>query len=96
MLIFAAASAACGLAPNLAVLIAARAAQGVGGALLTPTSLAILQAAGGVAITLSGGALDTTALLDGRLLPEPVVIGAPAHAEGLRAVIRERRGGQGR
>jgi EmrB/QacA subfamily drug resistance transporter len=41
---FAIASLLCGLAPNAAVLIAARALQGVGGALLTPGSLAILQA----------------------------------------------------
>jgi EmrB/QacA subfamily drug resistance transporter len=41
---FALASLCCGLAPNAAVLIAARALQGVGGALLTPGSLAILQA----------------------------------------------------
>jgi EmrB/QacA subfamily drug resistance transporter len=41
---FAIASLLCGLAPNVAVLIAARALQGVGGALLTPGSLAILQA----------------------------------------------------
>jgi EmrB/QacA subfamily drug resistance transporter len=41
---FAAASLLCGLAPNAGVLIAARALQGVGGALLTPGSLAILQA----------------------------------------------------
>ena len=41
---FAAASLLCGLAPDAAVLIAARALQGVGGALLTPGSLAILQA----------------------------------------------------
>jgi MFS family permease len=41
---FALASLLCGLAPNVAVLIAARALQGVGGALLTPGSLAILQA----------------------------------------------------
>jgi len=34
----------CGLAPNAEALIAARALQGVGGALLTPASLAILQA----------------------------------------------------
>ncbi|MBS0363108.1 MAG: DHA2 family efflux MFS transporter permease subunit [Proteobacteria bacterium] len=43
--IFTAASLACGLAPNLAALIAARAAQGVGAALLTPASLALLGAA---------------------------------------------------
>ncbi|MBV9094673.1 MAG: MFS transporter [Streptosporangiaceae bacterium] len=41
---FAAASLLCGLAPDLPVLIGARALQGVGGALLTPGSLAILQA----------------------------------------------------
>src|SRR6266568_2068721 len=41
---FAAASLLCGVAPNVEVLIAARALQGVGGALLTPGSLAILQA----------------------------------------------------
>ena len=41
---FAAASLLCGLAPNLVVLVLARALQGIGGALLTPGSLAILQA----------------------------------------------------
>ncbi len=41
---FAAASLLCGVAPNIEVLIAARVLQGVGGALLTPGSLAILQA----------------------------------------------------
>ncbi len=41
---FAVASALCGLAPNPATLIAARALQGVGGALLTPGSLALIAA----------------------------------------------------
>ena len=41
---FAAASLLCGVAPNIEVLIAARVLQGVGAALLTPGSLAILQA----------------------------------------------------
>ncbi|RBQ19241.1 MFS transporter [Spongiactinospora rosea] len=41
---FALASAACGIAPNIEVLVFARALQGVGGALLTPGSLAIIQA----------------------------------------------------
>ncbi|SEG84029.1 drug resistance transporter, EmrB/QacA subfamily [Thermomonospora echinospora] len=41
---FAAASALCGAAPNIPTLIAARALQGVGGALLTPGSLALIQA----------------------------------------------------
>ena len=41
---FALASMLCGLAPNIQTLVASRALQGVGGALLTPGSLAILQA----------------------------------------------------
>ncbi|MER5529409.1 MFS transporter [Streptomyces sp. NPDC002677] len=41
---FAAASLLCGLAPDDIVLIAARALQGIGGALLTPGSLALIQA----------------------------------------------------
>lgn len=41
--IFAIASLACGLAPNVATLIAARAVQGAGGALLIPSSLALLN-----------------------------------------------------
>ena len=42
---FTAASALCGAAPNVQVLIVARAVQGVGAALLVPGSLAILSAA---------------------------------------------------
>ena len=42
--IFAVASAACGLAPNIAFLIIARAFQGIGAALLVPGSLAIISA----------------------------------------------------
>ena len=41
---FALASALCGIAPNIGVLIGARALQGIGGALLAPGSLAIIQA----------------------------------------------------
>ncbi|MGP9019976.1 MFS transporter [Streptomyces sp. BR1] len=41
---FAAGSLLCGIAPNAGVLIAARALQGIGGALLTPGSLALIQA----------------------------------------------------
>lgn len=40
---FAGASLLCGLAPDVTTLVAARALQGVGGALLVPGSLAILQ-----------------------------------------------------
>ncbi len=41
--IFAAASLGCGFAPNVATLIAGRAAQGAGAALLIPSSLALLN-----------------------------------------------------
>ena len=41
---FAAASLLCGLAPTETALLAARSLQGIGGALLTPGSLAIIQA----------------------------------------------------
>ena len=41
-LLFALASAACALAPNLALLLAGRVAQGIGAAMLMPNSLAIL------------------------------------------------------
>jgi MFS family permease len=43
--LFAAASAACALAPGIGWLIAARAAQGVGAALVMPLALALLAAA---------------------------------------------------
>jgi EmrB/QacA subfamily drug resistance transporter len=43
--IFTAASVVCGLAPDVTVLIASRAVQGLGAALLTPASLAMLGAA---------------------------------------------------
>lgn len=42
--LFTLASAACGFAPNAAALIAARAVQGIGAALLVPSSLAIIGA----------------------------------------------------
>lgn len=45
VVVFSAASALCGLAPSLPLLITARALQGVGAALLVPASLAILGAA---------------------------------------------------
>ena len=44
VILFAGASAWCGAAPNVQQLILARAAQGIGGALLTPASLALISA----------------------------------------------------
>ena len=41
---FTAASLLCGMAPNVGALIAARALQGIGGALLVPSSLALISA----------------------------------------------------
>ncbi|MGH3857283.1 MAG: MFS transporter [Pseudonocardiaceae bacterium] len=50
--IFTVASALCGVAPSLALLIAARALQGLGGALMYPQVLAIIR------ITFSGAELN--------------------------------------
>jgi MFS family permease len=44
VVLFSAASACCGLAPNIRQLIVARAFQGIGGALLVPGSLALISA----------------------------------------------------
>ena len=44
IIVFTLASIACGVAPNILTLIVARAAQGIGGALLVPGSLAIISA----------------------------------------------------
>src|ERR1700688_2142889 len=44
VVLFSAASAWCGLAPNIRQLIVARGLQGIGGALLVPGSLALLSA----------------------------------------------------
>src|SRR3954470_21289334 len=44
VILFAAASAWCGMAPGISQLIAARALQGVGGALLVPGSLSLISA----------------------------------------------------
>jgi DHA2 family methylenomycin A resistance protein-like MFS transporter len=43
IVLFAIASAGCGLAPSLGVLIAARLVQGAGAAMITPTSLALIR-----------------------------------------------------
>jgi EmrB/QacA subfamily drug resistance transporter len=48
VVLFAGASAGCGFAPDIRVLIAARGLQGVGGALLVPGSLALISSSFGV------------------------------------------------
>lgn len=47
LVLFGAASLACGLAPSTSILIAARIAQGIGGAMILPTSLALIAHACG-------------------------------------------------
>jgi EmrB/QacA subfamily drug resistance transporter len=66
--LFSAASIACALAPTLALLVAGRLVQGVGAALMTPASLAIIDTAFAVedrsraiAMWASGSALATSA-----------------------------------
>jgi len=76
--LFTAASAACGLAPGLGVLVAARAVQGLGAAILVPCSLILLSHAfpapadrsravglwaAGASVALSGGPLVGGALI---------------------------------
>src|ERR1043165_7499764 len=68
VVVFALASAACGFAANIEQLIAARALQGVGGALLVPGSLALISSSFGEAErgraigTWSGFSAMTTAI----------------------------------
>lgn len=84
---FAVASAACGLAPTLGVLIAARVVQGGGAAAIMPASLALVRQAyvdparraRAVAAWVSGGA---TALAAG-----PVIGGALTSAAGWRVIF---------
>jgi EmrB/QacA subfamily drug resistance transporter len=77
---FAAASALCALAPSIEVLIAARALEGAGAALLTPGSLAMIQAsfaeqergkAIGAWSALGGAATAVGPLLGGYLVQGP-------------------------
>ncbi|HVA14557.1 MAG TPA: DHA2 family efflux MFS transporter permease subunit [Stellaceae bacterium] len=74
--VFAAASAACGLAPNIAWLIAARAVQGAGAALVMPLAMALLSGAFppaergkalGIFTGINGGALIAGPVLGGAI-----------------------------
>jgi EmrB/QacA subfamily drug resistance transporter len=99
---FAAASLICGLAPNAQILVGARAIQGVGAALLTPGSLAIIEAtfrpsdraAAIGAWTGLGGVATAVAPLLGGFLTEAVTwrlvffINLPLTAIALWAAIR--------
>jgi DHA2 family methylenomycin A resistance protein-like MFS transporter len=85
--LFTLASAACGLAPSLSVLIASRAVQGVGAAMLAPTSLTLLnhtftepgERARAVGLYLAGA---STALAGG-----PLVAGVLTATLGWRAIF---------
>src|SRR5919202_465339 len=73
--IFTAASAAAALAPNIETLIAARAVQGVGGAIVTPLTLTLLSAA--VPAERRGLALGAWGGIGGlAVAPRPLVRGA--------------------
>ena len=83
LLIFTAASAACALAPDADALIAARAIQGLGAALVTPLSLTILAAVFPAqrrgAIVGSWGAIGGLAIAGGPLIGGVVVQGLDWH-----------------
>jgi EmrB/QacA subfamily drug resistance transporter len=85
-LIFALASLGAGLAPSFEFLVVARAVQGVGGALLLPTSVAIVSsvagpAQAGRALGMLGGAAAVAGACG------PIIGGALTSAFGWRAVM---------
>jgi DHA2 family methylenomycin A resistance protein-like MFS transporter len=86
--IFIAASAACGFAPNSAVLIAARIAQGAGAALMVPSSLALLNHACGNDQKLRGHAVAWwTAAGSVGLAAGPIAGGLLIHWLGWRSIF---------
>src|SRR4051794_19212125 len=85
---FIAASAACGFAPNAATLIAARVAQGVGAALMVPSSLALLNHACGGDQKLRGHAVAWwTAAGSVGLAAGPIAGGLLIHWFGWRSIF---------
>ena len=77
LVLFTAASAACGAAPNVATLIAARAIQGIGAAMIMPLAMALLS--GAFLATERGKALGIFASITGAaMIAGPVLGGAIA------------------
>jgi MFS transporter, DHA2 family, methylenomycin A resistance protein len=102
-LVFTAASALCGLAPSLAILIAARVVQGVGAAILVPCSLTLLNHtfsdpgerahavglwAAGAAAALAGGPLVGGLLIASLGWRAIFFINAPIGALGILITLR--------
>jgi EmrB/QacA subfamily drug resistance transporter len=84
--VFAAASAACALAPNMALLLAGRVLQGVGAAILMPNSLAILgDAFSGEARGRAIGTWASVAAMAGAI--GPVIGGWLIDTVGWRAIF---------
>jgi MFS transporter, DHA2 family, methylenomycin A resistance protein len=101
--VFTVASAICGLAPSLAVLIAARAVQGVGAAILVPCSLTLLNHsfsepeeraravglwAAGASVALAGGPLVGGALIAAIDWRAIFFINAPIGLVAIAATLR--------
>jgi MFS transporter, DHA2 family, methylenomycin A resistance protein len=86
--IFGLASLACGLAPNAATMIGARAAQGAGAALLIPSSLALLSQAAGDDHALRARAVGLwTAAGSVAIAAGPVIGGVLVASMGWRSIF---------
>jgi MFS transporter, DHA2 family, methylenomycin A resistance protein len=85
--VFAAASAACAAAPGVGVLIAARAAQGLGAAAILPTSLAIVNRTAGGEERRSHAIGVWAAVGSAALVAGPICGGALVSALGWRSVF---------